>query len=421
MLILLLSLQSALDDYNAKKAEIEGVTEADPWVELGDWCLEHELELKAKAAYTQGEKLERGHEGAVAGMKRLSYVLDGKKWVQAKTVFSGRLKETNALDLDAVHALAMWARDYALDKEAQALLEKNLKANPYHAPTRRALGYEYAYGEWWTPDQLDAEKKIDEAFEANLDADAEGLLAAAQAAGYKGALKDVEQIVAWATSPGGQFKDEKLQNKKEQYPGEYSYGVPESYRPWRPNGLIVFTHGGGEGVGDGDDYFSQIWHLTSERGYITVCPTVLNKIALAWNNETHVGYVRAIVEEIRQKYNIDPRRTYLVGHSMGGFGCFYLGTRMTDLFAAISPWSGGPVGAQLENLKLTPTYIIHGRDDQQVKVDGSRRADERLTQLGYEHTYVEIEGFGHGVPDSEKAKAFDWLDRWRLKPAAAKP
>ena len=93
------------------------------------------------------------------------------------------------------------------------------------------------------------------------------------------------------------------------------------------------------GVGDGDDYFGQIWPHSGPRGYLTICPTVLEKLDVAWNNERHEDYLRAIVKEFSAKYHVDEERTYLMGHSMGGFGCFFLGTRMTDLFAAISPWS----------------------------------------------------------------------------------
>ena len=230
----------------------------------------------------------------------------------------------------------------------------------------------------------------------------------------------MKQAVKFAASPTGTHKDVKLEAEKDTYAtGEYTYGVPSAYRPWRKNPLIIFLHGGGEGVGDGDDYFPQIWPHSSPKGYLTICPTVLEKIGLAWNNPKHESYLRAILREFKTKYNVDEERTYLMGHSMGGFGCFYHGTRMTDLFAAISPWSGGPNSAVLSNLKLTPIYIIHGKRDAQVNVAGSREAARQLKQMGYNHVYVEMDIDGHGVPGPEQDKAVDWLERYKLNPLAA--
>ena len=91
-----------------------------------------------------------------------------------------------------------------------------------------------------------------------------------------------------------------------------------------------------------------------------------------------------------------------------------------DLFAAISPWSGGPGGAALSNLKHTPSYIIHSSKDPTVGVAGSREADKQLTNMKIHHVYVELTIDSHGVPGPEQDKAVDWLDRFKLSPLARK-
>lgn len=414
--LVLLTQQDAKQEFEAKRAELRGSKDAGAHVDLGNWCLEKNLKDSASWCFKKAHEIEKDHPGAREGMRKLGYDLENNVWRLAKEIYEKKRRTT--VELDARFELAKYARDFGLEKEWKRDCEALIKIEPDYRPAREALGYASYHGEWLTPAELAVEEKLDEVWAAALKKTPAEAHTELKAAGYKGTLEDVKRVFQFAASPDGTHKDVKLALDADKYPGEYTYGIPKSYQPWHKNPLIVFLHGGGEGVGDGDDYFPQIWPHSSPAGYVTVCPTVLEKIGLAWNNERHVNYVRTIVKEMQSKYNIDPRRMYLMGHSMGGFGCFYIGTRTTDLFAAISPWSGGPNGWVPNNLKYTPAYIIHGNKDPQVRVEGSREADRQLTQLKYYHVYVELSIEGHGVPQDEQKKAVAWLERFKLSPLA---
>ena len=45
--------------------------------------------------------------------------------------------------------------------------------------------------------------------------------------------------------------------------------------------------------------------------------------------------VMNVLELVRKEFNVDDRRTYLMGHSMGGAGTLYLGTKYASNWAAI--------------------------------------------------------------------------------------
>jgi predicted esterase len=407
-------------EFERRRDELKGTKEADPYVKLGDWCVEKTLKDDAKWSYQKAYEFDKAHAGIRPGMIKIGYDVDNDVWRSVKDVYAKKRKQTPALDLDKRYELASYAKEVLLEKEWKKECEDILKLDPEHRAAREALGFTFHYGSWYTAAEIEVEKKVDEVFAKAIEdkKDAATALADLKAAGYKGALADVQAALKFAESPNGPHKDFKLQTDADKFNGEYTYGIPSQYKPWRKNPLIVFLHGGGDGVGDGDDYFPQIWPHSGPKGYVTVCPTVLEKVSVAWSNERHVNYVRSIVKEIRAKYNIDPDRMYLMGHSMGGFGCFYIGTRTTDLFAAISPWSGGPMGWIANNLKYTPTYIIHGNKDAQVNVAGSREADKQLTQLKYPHVYVELSVDGHGVPGPEQDKAVDWLAKQKFNPLA---
>lgn len=419
-LLVVLQDPTPRQQFAEKREALKGSTDPAAYADLGEWCAKQSLKDDARWCFQRAWEFQEGFDRAKAGMASIGYDLDGKLFRPAREIYEKR-RRAAAADLDARFLAAEYARTFGLEKEWKRDLGDILKLDPEHRKAREGLGFARRYGRWLTAEEAEAEKKVDEAWKAALEAKAtaEATVSSLQAAGVKTTLAEARKILAFAAAPTGTHRDVKLESAKVEFPtGEYSYGVPASYKPWRKNPLIVFLHGGGAGVGDGDDYFPQIWPHSGPRGYLTVCPTVLEKLDVAWNNERHENYLRAIVKEFATKYHVDEERTYLMGHSMGGFGCFFLGTRMTDLFAAISPWSGGPMGALLANLRHTPIYIIHSSGDKTVNVSGSREAAKQLASLKIYHVYIELTIDSHGVPGPEQVKAVEWLDRFKLSPQA---
>ena len=131
-----------------------------------------------------------------------------------------------------------------------------------------------------------------------------------------------------------------------------------------------------------------------------------------------------VLAEVAKRYRIDPDRMYLSGHSMGGYGTWFLATRYPDRWAAISPQTGntdlslnhptmrtGGTGDQrrfqthllqswspihfAENLLHVPVYMMHGALDANLPVAHSRIMAARLQVLGYEHVYDENPEGGH--------------------------
>ena len=58
--------------------------------------------------------------------------------------------------------------------------------------------------------------------------------------------------------------------------------------------------------------------------------------------------VMNVLKMIRKEFNVDERRTYLMGHSMGGAGTFYLASKYPQIWAAVAaiapPGAGGASG-----------------------------------------------------------------------------
>src|SRR6185503_2946191 len=106
----------------------------------------------------------------------------------------------------------------------------------------------------------------------------------------------------------------------------------------------------------------------------------------------------ALLKGIREQYAIDSDRIYLMGHSMGGAGTYYLGGKYNDIWAGIAPLSGaGGIAdaAAAERYKRIPVLIMHGDKDSIVAPATSRRSAMFLQSVGAQHIYLEVPGKDH--------------------------
>ncbi len=129
----------------------------------------------------------------------------------------------------------------------------------------------------------------------------------------------------------------------------YTVFVSSKVRPDKPAPLIVALHGYG-----GDSNFivrGRLVDLAEENGYIVVGPMGYN--ATGWYGSPVIVIGGGPVEpanltELSEKdvmnvlamalreFNVDPKRTYLMGHSMGGAGALFLGEKHAGEWAAIA-------------------------------------------------------------------------------------
>jgi poly(3-hydroxybutyrate) depolymerase len=125
-----------------------------------------------------------------------------------------------------------------------------------------------------------------------------------------------------------------------------------------------------------------------------------------------------VLELVRKEFTIDTKRIYLIGHSMGGAGTWYLGAKYPDVWAGLAPIApaafGQPTG--LEKIKNIPVIVVQGDNDTLVKPEGTRRWVEKVKELAITHEYVEIAGAGHGdVISKGMPKIFEFFETQQKK------
>lgn len=123
-----------------------------------------------------------------------------------------------------------------------------------------------------------------------------------------------------------------------------------------------------------------------------------------------------VLELVRKEFNIDEKRVYLLGHSMGGAGTWHLGTKYPTTWAGLAPIApaafGQPTG--LDKIKHLPVIVVQGDKDTLVRPEGTRRWVDKLKDLNITHEYLEIPGGGHGdVISRGMPKIFEFFEKQR--------
>jgi dipeptidyl aminopeptidase/acylaminoacyl peptidase len=106
-----------------------------------------------------------------------------------------------------------------------------------------------------------------------------------------------------------------------------------------------------------------------------------------------------VLDMIRKEFNVDERRTYLMGHSMGGAGTLFLMVKHARVWAAaaaIAPAAFRLQPASLSQIPEMPVMLVHGDADTVVPVTVSRPWAEQMRQLKMNHRYIEVPGGDHG-------------------------
>jgi poly(3-hydroxybutyrate) depolymerase len=169
--------------------------------------------------------------------------------------------------------------------------------------------------------------------------------------------------------------------------GGYILVGPMGYNPqgWFGSPVIVMNGGPGKGKGPG-----------AAKGGPPPTPEPPN---LAELSEKDVMNVLAIV---RKEFNVDDKRTYLMGHSMGGAGALFLGPKYVDQWAAVASMAPAAFLMQPESLAPVrdkmPLFLAHGDADTVVPTDVGRRWAKTATDLKMkDFKYMDIPGADHGT------------------------
>ncbi len=152
----------------------------------------------------------------------------------------------------------------------------------------------------------------------------------------------------------------------------YLVYVPKNLGSKRP--LLISCHGMNQDAAYQKGMLA-IESVADTAKFVTVFPNGIDK---GWDisGDRDINFVKALIEEMVTKYDIDPNRVYLSGFSMGGMFTYHAMNKIADKIAAFAPISGYPMGGTTANASVRPIPIIHthGTSDDVVAFSGVQGA-----------------------------------------------
>jgi len=225
-------------------------------------------------------------------------------------------------------------------------------------------------------------------------------------------------------------------------PQPYWVNVPADYSNRKAWPLVIFLHGYDPAIDKVNAWLPtrDVLDLFDKRGYLLAIP-------YGRRNTDFVGIgevdTLTCLSECQRLFRVDPKRIYLAGVSMGGYGVYAIAMHYPDLFTAIAPACGRTdhylwqhldrrrvagfkrllIDADnpwdlIDNLRNVPTHLQQGERDSLVNPEHSRRMIKELKRRGFDARFDEIPGEDHWIyfePDCYE-RMLDWFDKHQTKP-----
>jgi predicted peptidase len=197
--------------------------------------------------------------------------------------------------------------------------------------------------------------------------------------------------------------------------------------------LVVFLHGAGA---RGTDNLQQLGNLPAlmirpeyrKRFPCFVlapqCPHGINWFNYRMEHETQSqAVVLRLIEQVLKDFPIDPKRIYLTGFSLGGFGTWHLAAEHPEVFAAAVPVCGGGGVGDAHRLVELPLWAVHGTHDQVISCGESREMIEGIRKAGGNPRYTEPPNEGHSTDWAYTIEngVLNWMFEQKTHTARARP
>jgi polyhydroxybutyrate depolymerase len=149
--------------------------------------------------------------------------------------------------------------------------------------------------------------------------------------------------------------------------------------------VFAFHGGGGDAAYMADDARYGLISKSEQAGFVVVFPNGFSRFPrgrlATWNagaccgdardrNIDDVGFVRAMLSDLRKRLKVDPGRIFATGMSNGGMLSHRLACEMADEFAAVAAVAGTDNTLQCAPSRPVAVLHIHARNDDHVLFNG---------------------------------------------------
>jgi len=198
----------------------------------------------------------------------------------------------------------------------------------------------------------------------------------------------------------------------------YYLYVPSTIKAPTAAPLIVMLHGSNR---TGVTLVDKWKDFAKKEGIIIAGPDASN--LGGWGSpQDGPDFLHDLIEELKTKYPINPRRVYLFGHSAGASFALHMSLMESQYFAATAIHAGAlaPDDMSLVDLakRKIPISIQVGDSDQFFPLKAVRATRDALKEAGIPVDLVEIENHDHWYYDKAakfNQTAWDFLKKYELE------
>ncbi|MBO4905970.1 MAG: prolyl oligopeptidase family serine peptidase [Bacteroidaceae bacterium] len=229
----------------------------------------------------------------------------------------------------------------------------------------------------------------------------------------------------------------------------YMLYVPKGCKPGAP--LVIAMHGASGSMDNQSPHFNNIadtakFIVAYPQGKLMYFP-VFGGTVTGWEatgeNNADVAFLKAIIDDISNNYQIDRRRVYCCGFSNGGMNTYAMANACSDVFAAFAAISGFPLNEfhlRHTGHRPVPFLHIHGKNDDFVRYRLMPTiVDEMVVRMGanpipvrtsvsgkydknvyearegsFPYIYYEIDGMGHNDFTTNTEDGNSSLTMWKF-------
>jgi poly(3-hydroxybutyrate) depolymerase len=197
----------------------------------------------------------------------------------------------------------------------------------------------------------------------------------------------------------------------------YYLHLPKDLGTDAPAPLLVVLHGsGGRGK-----LMVQAWDdLADQEGFFVVGPS--SKNPQLWEAPVDgPAFLHDLVETLKRRYPIDPRRVYLFGHSGGAVFSLQMSLLESRYFAAAALHAGAFSRAEYRLMdkadRKIPLYIVTGTADEAFPLDYVRATRDALRSRQFPVEMTEVRNHTHEYYERARwinRQVWQFLSRHRL-------
>lgn len=186
--------------------------------------------------------------------------------------------------------------------------------------------------------------------------------------------------------------------------------------------VVIAYHG----IGDTPESmatYTKLDYLAARHGFLLVYPDAEGKLwkvprrdAPSRDTNRDIERFDLLLKDIKQQYDIDPQRVYVVGMSQGATFVHWLIRQRSAQIAAAAAHSGAPPGGVDLPQTNVPILLIAGQED---PVHGAiRSAADQYQATGTQSRFISVPGLGHNWSATHNEAIWTFLNQEHLGPTA---